>query len=352
MSSEISWKGYAVTDTKKWDQLEIIDFKPKTQGDFDVDVKIQFCGVCGSDLHTVSAGWGEPMLPVIPGHEITGTVVKVGSKVTDFKVGDRVGVGAQVGSCMDCNLCKQDNENYCREKVDTYNAKYPNGDIAQGGYSTGIRAHQQYVFHIPKELPLEQASPMLCAGLTVFSPLKRHGAGPGKRVGVVGIGGLGHYAIQFAKALGAEVTVFSHSPHKKDDAFELGAAHFVATGDKNFAEPLHGKLDLIICTADVSKGIPLDDLMLTLGVNGRFIMVALPDDELRPINPMNLATNGALFGGSHIGSKKEALEMLDVAVKHGVKSYIQMLPMKEAGTALKNLQNNKVRFRSVLKVDI
>ncbi|KAF9477446.1 GroES-like protein [Pholiota conissans] len=349
--SDLEWKGYAVDDTEHWDQPKLIDFEPKRFEDYDVDVKIEYCGVCGSDVHTVTGGWGKPMLPVIPGHEITGRVVEVGPKVTEFKVGDRVGVGAQVCSCFECVPCKTDNENYCLKAVNTYNAKYPNGDIAQGGYSTAIRAHERYVFPIPNELPLEQASPMLCAGLTVYSPLVRNGAGPGKRVGIVGIGGLGHFAIQFAKALGAEVVVFSHSPDKDKDARELGASEFVHTAE-GFVKGWEGKLDLIICTVDVSKGIPLEDLMSTLNVGGRLIMVALPDDNLPPMNSFQFSKNAALLGGSHIGSKKEALEMLDLAVKKGVKAYIELLPMKEAGKALRNVKENNVRYRHVLKMDI
>ncbi|KAF8963274.1 chaperonin 10-like protein [Flammula alnicola] len=347
-TSDLQWKGYAIHDTKYWDQLKLIDFEPKRFEDYDIDVKIEFCGVCGSDLHTVTGGWGQPLLPLIPGHEITGRVVRVGPKVTEFKVGDRVGVGAQVCSCFECNPCKTDNENYCPKKVSTYNSKYPNGDIAYGGYSTAIRAHERFVFPIPKDLPLEQASPMLCAGLTVYSPLVRNGAGPGKRVGVVGIGGLGHFAIQFARALGAEVVVFSHSPNKKNDAFELGANDFIVTNE-GFANDWLGKVDLIICTADVSKGIPLADIMTTLSVGGRCIVVALPDENLPSINSSQLSKNAALLGGSHIGSKKEAIDMLNLAVEKGVKAHIEMLPMKEAGKALHDVKDNNVRYRHVLK---
>ncbi|KAF8153810.1 chaperonin 10-like protein [Crassisporium funariophilum] len=349
--SDLTWKGYAIHDTKNWDKFDVIDFKPKQFGDYDIDIKIEYCGVCGSDVHSVTGGWGEPILPLIPGHEIVGHVVKVGSKVKEFKVGDRAGVGAQVCSCFECDACKTDNENYCLKGVDTYNDKYPNGDIAQGGFSTAVRAHERYVVPLPKDLPLEQIAPMLCAGLTVYSPLVRNGAGPGKRVGIVGIGGLGHYAIQFAKALGAEVVVFSHSPNKKKDAQELGASEFVQTTE-GFADPWKMKLDLIICTADVSKAIPLADLMSMLVVNGRCIIVSIPDDALPALKSAQMKTNGALLGGSHIGSKKELIAMLDLAVKKGVKSYIQMLPMKDVGKAINNVKDNTVRYRHVLKVDI
>ncbi|TFK37300.1 NADPH-dependent alcohol dehydrogenase [Crucibulum laeve] len=352
-NAELVWKGYAIHDTKDWKNFKVIDFEPKQFDDYDIDIKIEYCGVCGSDVHTITGGWGETLLPVIPGHEIVGHVARVGPKVTTFKVGDRAGVGAQVCSCLKCEPCNTDNENYCPKPVHTYNSKYPNGDIAQGGYSTAIRAHERFVIPLPESLPLEQAAPLLCAGLTVYSPLVRNGTGPGKKVGIVSVGGLGHYAVQFARALGADkVVVFSHSPNKKDDAKELGATDFVVTGEDGFSEPHKGTLDLIICAADVSHGINLMELMSTLNVHGRFIMVALPDEPLPPIYAMQLSTNGALLGGSHIGSKKEAIEMLELVVKKGVKSYVEVLPMKEASKAVQNVKNNKVRYRHVLKVDI
>lgn len=345
------WYNVSIRDTKNWEKLEVIDFKPKRFEDYDIDIKIEYCGVSGADVHTVTGGWGEPLLPLIPGHEIVGHVVKVGPKVTGFKVGDRAGVGAQVYSCFECEPCKTDNENYCPQLICTYNAKYPNGDIAQGGYSTAVRAHERFVIPIPKELALEQAAPMLCAGLTVYSPLVRNGAGPGKLVGVVGVGGLGHFAIQFARALGANVVVFSHSLNKKVDARELGAGGFVVT-EKGFEEPWKRKLDLIICTADVSKEIPLGVLLSMLGVNCRCIVVAIPDEKLPALHASDLYPNGALLGGSHFGSKKESIEMFDLAVEKGVEAYIQMLPMREAGQALRDVKDNTVRYRHVLRVDI
>ncbi|PFH46217.1 hypothetical protein AMATHDRAFT_77761 [Amanita thiersii Skay4041] len=341
MSSQhnIQWKGYAVHDTREWDKFEVIEFTPKEPGDYDVDIKIEYCGVCASDVHTITGGWGNPILPVIPGHEIVGHVVRVGPKVKQFKVGDRAGVGAQVCSCFHCASCKTDNEQYCKEAVDTYNAKYPNGDLAQGGYSTAIRAHERFVIPLPSELPLEEIAPMLCAGLTVFSPLVRNGAG--------------HFAIQFSRALGSDrVIAFSHSQDKRDDAMKLGATDYVLTSEKDFAKAWSGKIDLIINTTDVSKAIPLVDLLGMLSVHGRCIMVAIPDDELPMLKARQLAKNGVLLGGSRIGSKKEAVDMLNLAVQKKVKSMIQMMPMREAGTAVRDVKENNVRYRHVLKVDI
>ncbi|KAK0183986.1 NADPH-dependent alcohol dehydrogenase [Armillaria mellea] len=348
---ELQWKGYAIHDTSKWTEFKVIDFIPKTFDEEDVDIKIDYCGICGSDLHTITGGWGQPMLPVIPGHEIVGTVVRVGSKVKEFKPGDRVGVGAQIWSCNKCANCKNDNENYCRHLVDTYNAKYPNGDMAYGGYSTAIRVSERYVFAIPENLSSEQAAPMLCAGLTVFSPLVRNGAAPGKKVGVVGVGGLGHYAIQFAKALGAEVTVFSSSTSKKADAIEMGADKFVVTREPNALENREMTLDLIICTADVSHGIPLTKLLQTLTVHGKLVMVALPDESLPDLRGASFISNGCSLSGSHIGSKKEAIQMLNLAVEKGVKSWVDVRPMSQVGECVKRVKENKVKYRHVLKAD-
>jgi len=352
MASELTWKGYAVHDTKKYTELKLIDFKPKEFGDLDIDIAISHCGVCGSDCHTVTGGWGDPILPLITGHEVVGIAKKVGPKVTSVKVGDRVGVGAQVWACTECSRCKAGQENYCPKQVDTYNAKYPNGDIAHGGYGTAIRAHELFVFPIPKELDSADAAPMLCGGLTVFSPLKRNGAGPGKNVGVVGLGGLGHFAVLFAKALGARVTVFSHSDHKRSDAEKMGADNFVITSEKDFAEKHADQMDLIVVTADVAKGIPIPEMASMMKVNGRIIIVAMPDDPLPEFQSAALASSGVYLGGSHIGNRTEALEMLDIAAKKGVKPWIEQMPMKDAGKAIQSVIDNKVRYRHVLKQDI
>ncbi|TFK98002.1 GroES-like protein [Pterulicium gracile] len=355
-SEQTKWRGYAIHDNKKWDEFKVIDFQPKQPGDYDIDVKIAYCGVCGSDVHTLTGGWGDAILPLIVGHEIAGTVVKVGPKVQSIKVGDRVGVGAQVCSCLECENCKSDNENYCPQMLDTYNGKYPNGDIAHGGYSTAIRAHERFVFPIPDGLDLEQVAPLFCAGVTTFSPLKRHGAGPGKTVGIAGVGGLGHYAIQFAKALGADkVVVFSHSANKKEDALSLGADEFVMTTDEKALEAQTGKIDLFLNTADVANkshgGIPLPTLLKTLRLHGRLIIVGIPDDKFE-FGTMELMGNGGMIGATHIGSKKEVLEMLDLVQKKGIKGIIQSYPMKDVAKAVKSVKENTARYRIVLKVDI
>ena len=348
-------------------------------------------GVCGSDVHTITGGWGELGSGwVCPGHEIVGKVTHVGDEVTEFKVGQRVGVGAQVYSCLKCDRCKNNNENYCPEMVDTYNAKFPDGVETQGGYSTTIRTHDQYVFAIPDALKSEDAAPMLCAGLTVYSPLVRNGTGPGKRVGIVGIGGLGRefkaphlphlpsspwawpselhrapspatlqthpliadFAIQFAKALGAEVVVFSHSANKEKDARDLGADDFVLTSEKDFAKPLFSTLDYILSAADAAK-LPISDLVTCLKVGGQFTSVGLPDGNWEDLHPMKLMGSAAAVGATHIGSKKEAYDMLDLAAKKGVAPIIdEVLPMSQAAKAIEAVKNNTVRYRYVLRNDL
>ncbi|KZS88986.1 GroES-like protein [Sistotremastrum niveocremeum HHB9708] len=348
----MQYKGYAIKDTKKYTDFEVIDFKPKPFTEDDVEIAITHCGVCGSDVHTITGGWGPPELPLIVGHEIVGKVTRVGANVKDVKVGQRAGVGAQCFSCLKCRACKDDNENYCPDMVDTYNAKLPDGTKTQGGYSTGIIAHTQFVFPIPDEVESKHACSMLCAGLTVFSPLIRNGAGPGKKVGVVGLGGLGHYAVLFAKALGAEVFVFSHSPSKEVDAKKLGADHYISTGKPDFAKSYAGALDLIISTRDVAKDMPLQDYLTMLYVHGSFITVGIPDDPLPELKSFDFLANGCKLGGSHIGSKKEALQMLDIAAKKGIKPWIEELPMKDVAKAIQGVKDNKVRYRYVLTQDL
>jgi len=350
--AQVEFTGYAVTDTKKWSDFEVVKYPSKNWEETDVEIAITHCGVCGSDVHTITGGWGDIDTPLVVGHEIVGVAKRVGSQVKGIKVGDRVGVGAQISSCYTCKLCKTDNENYCPEQIDTYGAKYKDGVKTMGGYSTGIIANELFVFPIPEAIASEDACSMLCAGLTVYSPLLRNGAGPGKKVGIIGIGGLGHYAVLFAKALGAEVYAFTSSNHKVDDIKKLGADHVVVASGEDFAKPLAFELDLIVSTRDVAEGFPLQEYMSTLKVHGRFVTVGLPDEPLPGLKAFAFLTNGCFLGGSHIGSKAEALQMLDLAAKKGIKPWIEVLPMKDAKKAVEGVKNNKVKYRYVLKQDL
>ncbi|KAH9851436.1 GroES-like protein [Lenzites betulinus] len=339
-SKTVQFKGYALTDPSKWNDLKVIEFKPKMFEVDDVEIAITHCGVCGSDVHTLTQGWGKSKLPLVVGHEIVGTVTRVGDKVTEFKVGDRAGVGAQRGSCLDSP---------------SQNAEYPDGVVAQGGYSTAIRAQERFVFPIPDEIESRDAASMLCAGLTVYSPLKTHGAGPGKKVGIMGIGGLGHYAVLWAKAMGAEVYAFTHDDSKVEDIKKMGADHVVNTGKKNFHKDLARTLDILLSTRDVfGDKTPMSDYLSMLYVHGRFVTVGLPDtdDPLPSIHAFDVVVSGCMLGGSKIGSKKECLEMLELARAKGIRPWIQELPMRDVGKALQDLKSNKVRYRYVLTQDI
>ncbi|KDQ59750.1 hypothetical protein JAAARDRAFT_68331 [Jaapia argillacea MUCL 33604] len=354
MSTELEFKGYAMTDPTKWSDFKIISFTPKTFLPSDVEIAITHCGVCASDVHTLCQDWGTAKLPCIPGHEIVGKVTKVGSEVTEFKVGDRVGVGAQVAACLECRECKDDYETYCQNLVWTYNHQHADGVSTMGGYSTGIRVQERFVFPIPENIGSAEAASMFCGGLTVFSPLVTNGAGPGKKVGVVGIGGLGHYALLFAKALGAEVYAFTHSKSKAEDIKKMGADHIIYTGDKDFAVPLKRKLDIIISTANDAKDMPLAEYLSTLYVHGKFISVGLPSagEAFPPLHPFNFISNGCLIGSSHLGSKKECLQMLKIASEQGVKPWIEELPMKDVKKAVEAVRDGKPRYRYVLVQDI
>ncbi|KAL4400069.1 alcohol dehydrogenase [Malassezia pachydermatis] len=351
-------RGYAIEDTKNWTDFKVIDFELKTPGDVDVDIAITHCGICGSDLHTISGGWGPLNVPaVIPGHEIVGKVTKVGKNVKDIKVGDRVGVGAQVGSCNNCHPCKTDNENYCigdgtGYMVDTYNCKWPDGSIAQGGYSSNIRVPEGFVFPIPDAIKSEHAAPMMCAGLTLYSPLYRNNVGPGMRVGIVGIGGLGHFGVMFAKAMGAEVIAISHSARKKEDALKMGATHFVSTKEDPewFKQFSNKPLDLIINTAS-SASVDLKGMLSCLKTGGRLVCVGMPEDEIK-LRVQDLAMRGALLGSSHIGSKVEALSMLKLAAEKKVEPWIELYEMKDCSEAVARVAKGDVRYRFVLQQDL
>jgi alcohol dehydrogenase (NADP+) len=306
--------------------------------------------VCGSDVHSITGGWGEVPLPLCVGHEVIGKAVKVGSKVSTVKVGDRVGVGAQIQSCLECKQCKNDNENYCPKQVDTYGAPYPDGTISQGGYSSHIRAHEYFTFPIPDSIPSIEAAPMMCAGLTVYSPLVRGGVGPGKKVAIVGIGGLGHFAIMFANALGAEVTAISHSPQKKDDAMKLGAKHFVSSQEEGWAKPLAFEFDFVLNSADMGHKMNMKDYVSILNVNGKLNHVGLPDGPLPELQAQDFAANGAFMGTTHIGCRTEMLAMLKLVEDHKLTPYIETVGISEEGCAkaVQGVHDNKVRYRYTL----
>lgn len=344
-------EGFVITDQKDWQNFKKQEFKLKPFEDRDIDIAIECCGVCGSDVHTITGGWGESPLPICVGHEVIGKAIKVGKDVKTIKVGDRVGVGAQIQADLTCNNCKADQENYCPNQIDTYGAEYKDGTVSQGGYASHIRAHEYFTFKIPDNISSEDAASMMCAGLTVYSPLVRLGTGPGKKVGIVGIGGLGHYAILWANALGAEVYAISHSPDKKDDALKLGAKHFICTEEKDWHKPYAFTFDHIINAADATHKFNLPDYLSTLKIMGRFHCVGLGDEPLPQIMAQDFAPNGTYIGASHIGNRPEMLAMLDLASKQNIKPSIETIQISEEGCkeAVTRVHNNdRVRYRLIL----
>ncbi|KAH8721958.1 zinc-binding dehydrogenase [Ilyonectria robusta] len=329
-------------------------FEPKKWEEEDVDIQITHCGICGSDLHTLRSGWGETPYPCCVGHEIVGKAVRVGSNVKDIKVGDRVGVGAQARSCLqpDCVECSSGLENHCpRGNVNTYGSVYPNGEgKSYGGYADYNRTNGHFVFKIPDGLSSEAAAPMLCGGITVFSPLKHNGCGPGKTVGIVGVGGLGHFGVLFAKALGADKVVgISRRSSKKDDVLALGADAYIATeDDKDWDKTNARTLDLIVSTVS-SSNMPLTQYLGLLKVGGTFIQVGAPDGgNLPPISAFSLIVSGIKVGGSAIGSPADIKAMLDLAVEKKITPWVETRPLREANQAIVDLDQGKARYRYVL----
>ncbi|KAF5184600.1 Alcohol dehydrogenase protein [Thalictrum thalictroides] len=318
-------------------------------GEDDVTLKILYCGVCHSDLHSVKNGWGGAKYPLVPGHEIVGVVTKVGSSVKKFKVGDHVGVGVIVGSCTNCENCKQDLENYCPKMILTYGSTDHDGTMTYGGYSDIMVAHQNFVLKFPDNLPLDAGAPLLCAGITVYSPMKYYGmTEAGKHLGVVGLGGLGHVAVKIGKAFGLKVTVISTSPKKEKEAIEkLGADSFLVSRDPEKMKAALGTIDYIVDT--VSAVHPLDPLLGLLKTNGKLVQVGLPEKPLElPIFP--LALGRKLVGGSNIGGLKETQEMLDFCAKHNIVADIELIKMDYINTAMERLSKADVHYRFVIDV--
>ncbi|TMW61702.1 hypothetical protein Poli38472_010768 [Pythium oligandrum] len=326
--------------------VEPWEYKSRPLGAEDVEIAITHCGICGSDLHTITGGWGEASYPIVPGHEIVGTITAAGSDVKHLSVGDRVGVGAMVFACLKCEDCKADNDAYCDVLVDTYNSKYADGEQAQGGYAEYVRVSGHYAFKIPDEIPSDAAAPLLCAGVTVYSPLAKH-VKPGQRVGVVGIGGLGHLALQFIRALGAQPVAFSRSANKEQVARELGAVDFVNFSDPADLAKARRSIHVLIVTADAA-GQPWDKYLSTVVVGGTFILVAIPNDKL-VLSPGDFIMSSVNLVGSHIGGIKEVKDMLALAAKENVRPIIQKLPMSEANKGIEMVDQGTVRYRVVLE---
>ncbi|KAL1884977.1 hypothetical protein Plec18167_001634 [Paecilomyces lecythidis] len=345
-------EGFQVDNADTWTTFHKRHFPLKPFDDYDVDIKIEACGVCGSDIHTITGGWGSQNFPLCVGHEIVGRALRVGPKVSLIKEGQRVGVGAQIFSCGECKQCKNDNETYCQYKlIDTYGSKWPDsGVISQGGYSSHIRVHEWWVFPIPEKLDTNVVAPMLCAGITVFSPLVRNGCGPGKKVGIVGIGGLGHFGLQFAKALGAETWAISRTRAKEEDARKLGADGFIATAEEGWEKPHRCSFDLIINAANSTKNFDLAKYLSMMDVHGRWINVGLPEEEGQVIKAQHLISNGVLIGATHLGSRREMLHMLQLAADKDLKGWVEEVPINEENLSktVQRMKKGDVRYRFTL----
>jgi len=342
--------GYAITDKSQWSTFHKQELPLKPFGPHDIDIAVSACGVCGSDVHTITGGWGDFPVPLAVGHEIVGRAVRVGSAVKSISVGDRVGVGAQIWADLTCDNCKANQENYCPNSLDTYGGVYEDGTVAQGGYSSHVRAHEYFTFKIPENLEDEVVAPMLCAGITVYSPLVRLGCGPGKRVAIVGLGGLGHFAVMFAHALGAEVTVISHSPSKREDALKLGATDFISSGDNDWHKPHGFKWDFILNTADNLEGFDLSQYFGCLKVNGHFHNVGMPDHAIS-LKLQDFVSSGCYIGTSHIGNRPEMEAMLKLASEKGLKGWVETIKISEEGCkeAVERVKkSDRVRYRFTL----
>jgi uncharacterized zinc-type alcohol dehydrogenase-like protein len=337
-------KGYAATAVKA--PLAPYSFERREPREHDVAIDIRYCGICHSDIHQVRDEWGGSIFPMVPGHEIAGVVTSIGSKVTKYKVGDKVGVGCFVDSCRHCKQCESDLEQYCTEGVVlTYNSREHDGSPTMGGYSEKIVVDENYVLRIPDNLPLDASAPLLCAGITLYSPLKHWHAGPGKTVAIVGLGGLGHMGVKLAHAMGAEVTVLSRSLRKQKDGKRLGADHFYATSDPETFKKLKASFDLIINT--VSAEMDWNLYLNLLKVDGSFVVVGVPAKQV-PIGAFSLIMGRRSLAGSAIGSIKETQEMLDFCGKHNIVSDIEAIPIQKVNEAYERVLKSDVRYRFVI----
>ena len=304
----------------------------------EVEVRISHCGVCHSDIHLIDNDWGISKYPFIPGHEIVGTVEAVGSDVKDRTVGERVGIGWQADSCGVCEWCRQGAEQLCANSQPTCVGR-------NGGYADSVRVNSRFAIPVPEVLVSESVAPLLCGGITVFAPMRRHGVNPTSRVGVVGIGGLGHLALQFAKTFGAEVTALSTSIDKEEEARKMGADHFVNTRDMAEMKKVAGSFDFLLSTASADQ--EWQALMNSLRPKGTLCVVGVPPSPIA-IQGFPLVNGQRAVVGSNTGSPQDLHEMLDVAARHGVKAITERFPMAKANDAIAKVKKSKVRYRAVL----
>ncbi len=338
-------KGYAAQAPTT--PLSSFRFERRELGPKDVLIDILYCGVCHSDLHQARDEWGGSIFPMVPGHEIVGRISKVGSAVTRFKIGDPAGVGVFVDSCRECAHCKQGLEQYCdKGMIGTYNGYEKDGKtVTYGGYSSQIVMDEQYTFNISSQLKLDRVAPLLCAGITTYSPIMHWKMGKGHRVGVMGLGGLGHMAVKFAVSLGSEVTMLSTSKSKESDAKRLGAHHFALTTDEAVMKSLAKYFDFIIDT--VSAPHDMNAFLDLLRIDGTLVLVGVPPGSME-VHPFSIITGRRKLGGSMIGGIKETQEMLDYCAKHNIMSDVEVIPIQQINTAYERMLKGDVRYRFVI----
>lgn len=339
-------EGYAAASAKAI--LKPFSFERREPREHDVAIEIQYCGICHSDIHQARDEWGGSIFPMVPGHEIAGVVTAVGKKVSRYKVGDKVGVGCMVDSCRQCQQCREGIEQYCdKGLVLTYNGREHDGTPTYGGYSDHIVVDENYVLRMPDNLPLDAAAPLLCAGITLYSPLRHWQAGPGKKVAIVGLGGLGHMGVKLAHAMQAEVTVLSHSLAKEADGKRMGADQFLATSDKSTFKKLRSYFDLIINT--VSADIDWGQYLKLLRVDGSMVLVGIPEKAV-PLAAFPLILGRRSLAGSNIGGIRETQEMLDFCGKHNIVCDIEKVPIQKVNEAYERVLKSDVRYRFVIDI--
>ena len=338
-------RGYAALQAKT--DLVPYEFERRAIGNEDVAFDISYAGICHSDIHQVREEWGKALFPMVPGHEIVGIVTEIGSSVTKFAIGDRIGVGVYIDSCKSCDNCLKGLSQYCDEGMTgTYNALERDGKtVAQGGYSNRFVVNQNYAVNVPPNLDMAGVAPLMCAGITLYSPLRHWKVGPGSRVAVMGLGGLGHMGVKFAKAMGAEVTVLSHSPHKRDDALAMGAHHFVHVDSEDTLKPLRRSFDVVLNT--VSADLDINPYLNTLTVDGTLVVIGLPGNPYSVSQGILLDGRRAL-AGSMIGSVSELQEMIDFCGQENITSDVEVIKPDYINQAYQRTVASDVKYRFVI----
>jgi uncharacterized zinc-type alcohol dehydrogenase-like protein len=345
LQNGLATRGYAAPSATE--PLTPFDFNRRQPGPHDVLIAIRYCGICHSDIHQARDEWGGSLFPMVPGHEIVGTVTQVGTHVSRFKPGDSVGVGCMVDSCRTCPSCQNDLEQFCENTANfTYNSLERDGVTpTYGGYSNQIVVNEHFVLRLPANLPLDQTAPLLCAGITLYSPLRHWQVGPGKKVAIVGMGGLGHMGVKLAHAMGAEVTVLSQSLRKADDAKRFGASHVLSTADPATFTQLSSAFDLIINT--VSAPLDWNAYMALLKVDATMVLLGVPESPV-PMNARAMIFGRRRLAGSLIGGITETQEMLDFCGQHNLTADIEVIPIQQINTAYERMLKSDVRYRFVI----